>query len=82
MSRRRLPRDRARRAVRRPAAFLHLTVTLARMDWKVRFFGSVLGYVWSLLRPLLLFGILYLVFSEVVGAATASSTTRSCCSAA
>ena len=38
------------------------------MDWKVRFFGSVLGYVWSLLRPLLLFGILYLVFSEVVGA--------------
>jgi ABC-2 type transport system permease protein len=27
----------------------------------------VLGYVWSLLRPLLLFGILYVVFSEVVG---------------
>jgi ABC-2 type transport system permease protein len=51
-----------------PRRFWHLTVTLARMDWKVRFFGSVLGYVWSLLRPLLLFGILYLVFSEVVGA--------------
>jgi ABC-2 type transport system permease protein len=51
-----------------PRRFWHLTVTLARMDWKVRFLGSVLGYVWSLLRPLLLFGILYLVFSEVVGA--------------
>jgi ABC-2 type transport system permease protein len=46
--------------------FLYLTVTLALTDWKLRFFGSVLGYVWSLLRPLLLFGILYLIFSEVV----------------
>jgi ABC-2 type transport system permease protein len=51
-----------------PRRFWHLTLTLARMDWKVRFFGSALGYVWSLLRPLLLFGILYFVFSEVVGA--------------
>ena len=46
--------------------FVYLTVTLALTDWKLRFFGSVLGYVWSLLRPLLLFGILYLIFSEVV----------------
>jgi ABC-2 type transport system permease protein len=51
-----------------PRRSWHLIVTLARMDWKVRFFDSVLGYLWSLLRPLLLFGILYLVFSEVVGA--------------
>jgi ABC-2 type transport system permease protein len=50
-----------------PRRFWHLTLTLARTDWKVRFFGSVLGYIWSLLRPLLLFGILYVVFSEVVG---------------
>lgn len=48
--------------------FVHLTMTLARMDWKVRFFGSALGYVWSLLRPLMLFGILYVIFSEVVDA--------------
>ena len=46
----------------------NLTLTLARMDWKVRFFGSALGYLWSLLRPLMLFGILFFVFSEVVGA--------------
>jgi ABC-2 type transport system permease protein len=46
--------------------FVHLTVTLALMDWKLRFFGSALGYVWSLLRPLMLFGILYFVFSRVL----------------
>ena len=46
--------------------FLHLTTTLALMDWKLRFFGSALGYLWSLLRPLMLFGILYFVFSQVL----------------
>jgi ABC-2 type transport system permease protein len=44
----------------------NLTVTLARTDFKVRFFGSMLGYVWTLVRPLLLFGVLYLVFTKVV----------------
>jgi ABC-2 type transport system permease protein len=44
----------------------NLTVTLARTDFKVRFFGSVLGYVWTLVRPLLLFGVLYFVFTKVV----------------
>lgn len=46
----------------------NLTRTLAATDWKVRFYGSALGYVWSLLRPLMLFGIVYFVFSEVVDA--------------
>lgn len=31
-------------------------------DFKLRYQGSVLGYVWSLLRPLALFTILYFVF--------------------
>jgi ABC-2 type transport system permease protein len=31
-------------------------------DFKLRYQGSVLGYAWSLLRPLLLFMILYVVF--------------------
>jgi len=39
-----------------------LLAELVRTDFKLRYQGSVLGYVWSLLRPLLLFTILYLVF--------------------
>lgn len=34
-------------------------------DFKVRYQSSVLGYLWSLLRPLFLFVILYLVFTYV-----------------
>ena len=45
---------------------LDLAVMLAFTDWKLRFFGSVLGYFWSLLRPLMLFGVLYAVFSQIV----------------
>jgi ABC-2 type transport system permease protein len=41
-------------------------VTLAATDFKVRFFGSALGYLWTLIRPLMLFGVLYFVFTEVV----------------
>jgi ABC-2 type transport system permease protein len=39
-----------------------LLAELVRTDFKLRYQGSVLGYAWSLLRPLLLFVILYLVF--------------------
>jgi ABC-2 type transport system permease protein len=44
--------------------FWALTWTLAVTDWKLRFYGSVLGYFWSLARPFLLFGVIYLVFSK------------------
>jgi ABC-2 type transport system permease protein len=46
--------------------FWNLTYTLAVTDFKLRFFGSALGYVWTLMRPLLLFGVLYFVFTKVV----------------
>lgn len=39
-----------------------LLVELVRTDFKLRYQGSVLGYAWSLLRPLLLFLILYVIF--------------------
>jgi ABC-2 type transport system permease protein len=44
-----------------------LTWTLAVTDWKLRFYGSALGYFWSLARPFMLFGVIYLVFSEFAG---------------
>ena len=37
---------------------------LVKTDFKLRYQGSVLGYAWSLLRPLFLFAILYLVFAK------------------
>jgi ABC-2 type transport system permease protein len=45
--------------------FWSLTFTLARTEFKLRFYGSVLGYVWTLVRPLLLFGVLYVFFTKV-----------------
>jgi len=39
---------------------------LVRSDFTLRYQGSVLGYLWSLLRPLMLFGVLYIVFTRVV----------------
>lgn len=46
--------------------FGSLTFTLAATDFKLRFFDSALGYLWSLVRPLLLFGVLYVVFTEII----------------
>jgi ABC-2 type transport system permease protein len=40
---------------------------LVKTDFKLRYQGSVLGYVWSLLKPLLMFVVLYLVFSWFIG---------------
>lgn len=39
-----------------------LLAELVRTDFKLRYQGSALGYAWSLLRPLFLFAILYVVF--------------------
>lgn len=51
--------------------FWHLTYNIARNEFKLRFFGSVLGYVWQLMRPLLLFGVLLFVFSHVAHVSSA-----------
>lgn len=40
--------------------------TLASTDFKLKFFGSVLGYLWQVMQPLMLFGVLYTVFSVVL----------------
>jgi ABC-type polysaccharide/polyol phosphate export permease len=45
--------------------FLRLFLTLTWTNFKMRYYGSILGYVWSLLKPLALFGVLYFVYSFV-----------------
>ncbi|MGI8631599.1 MAG: ABC transporter permease [Solirubrobacterales bacterium] len=45
---------------------LNLSLTLAASEFKMRYFGSVLGYFWTLARPLLLFGVLYLAFTHFI----------------
>jgi ABC-2 type transport system permease protein len=40
-------------------------MTLARTEFKLRYYDSFLGYLWSLIRPLLFFGVIYLVFTEI-----------------
>jgi ABC-2 type transport system permease protein len=42
-----------------------LLAELVRTDFKLRYQGSFLGYAWSLLRPLFMFAILYVVFVRV-----------------
>ena len=37
-------------------------------SFKLKYTGSALGYVWSLVKPLMLFGIMYLVFSILLKA--------------
>jgi ABC-2 type transport system permease protein len=50
------------------ARFWHLTYNIARNEFKLKFFGSALGYVWQVMRPLLLFGVLYVFFVVISGA--------------
>jgi ABC-2 type transport system permease protein len=45
--------------------FWSLTWTLAVTDWKLRYYGSVLGYLWTLARPFAFFGVIYVVFTEI-----------------
>lgn len=39
---------------------------LIKTDFKLRYQGSVLGYLWAILRPLLMFAILYVVFAKLL----------------
>ncbi|MEZ5123591.1 MAG: ABC transporter permease [Solirubrobacterales bacterium] len=49
-----------------PRRFWHLTRALAVTEFKLRFFGSVLGYAWQVMRPLMLFGVLYVLFTQIL----------------
>jgi ABC-2 type transport system permease protein len=60
------------RDVRGPSALgggcrraLDLLYLISVTEFKRTYFGTVLGYVWSLARPLMLFGVLLAVFTQV-----------------
>lgn len=42
---------------------LQIITELVKSEFKLRYRGSILGYLWTLIKPLLLFGVIYLVFS-------------------
>jgi ABC-2 type transport system permease protein len=46
--------------------FFDLLWLIAVNKFKVTYLGTVLGYVWSLLRPLMLFGVLLFVFTQII----------------
>jgi ABC-2 type transport system permease protein len=45
--------------------FFDLLWLISVTEFKRVYFGTVLGYLWSLLRPLMLFGVLLFVFTQV-----------------
>lgn len=42
-----------------------LLFKLAGTDFKLRYYGSYMGFFWSILKPFLMFGVLYFVFSHI-----------------
>lgn len=45
--------------------FLDLLWLMSVTEFKRVYFGTVLGYLWSLVRPLMLFGVLLFVFTQI-----------------
>lgn len=65
-------REASLRLVRGPSAlgggarrFFDLLWLIATTEFKRVYFGTVLGYLWSLIRPLILFAVLLFVFTKV-----------------
>jgi ABC-type polysaccharide/polyol phosphate transport system ATPase subunit/ABC-type polysaccharide/polyol phosphate export permease len=55
--------DGARSRARR---FADVCLILARTEFKLRYLDSAVGYVWALGQPLLMFGVLYVIWTEVI----------------
>lgn len=59
-------------AIPRPGSVLQRNLNLIRelsfTQFKLKYTGSALGYLWSLVKPLMLFGIMYLIFARLLGA--------------
>jgi ABC-2 type transport system permease protein len=46
--------------------FFDLLWLISLNEFRKTFYGTFLGYVWSLIRPLLLFGVLLVVFTKII----------------
>jgi ABC-2 type transport system permease protein len=51
---------------------LNLTRELAITQFKLKYTGSVLGYLWSLLKPMMVFAIMYAIFDRLLKAGSTS----------
>jgi ABC-2 type transport system permease protein len=67
-----LPEELALRPINGPSALgggrrrsFELLILLAVTDFKKTYFGTALGYLWSIARPLMLFGVLLAVFTQI-----------------
>jgi ABC-type polysaccharide/polyol phosphate export permease len=58
----------ASQAAKPGAALAGLVWTLVRTDFKARYHGTLSGFAWALLKPLMMFAVLVAVFSLIFGA--------------
>lgn len=53
-------------AARRREMAREIIATIASTEYRARYANSQLGFVWALIKPMLLFGVLYLVFARAL----------------
>ena len=57
---------RATRATSGPAYYVRVLRVVGVIEFRSKYAGAVLGYVWSLVKPLAYFGVLWLVFAHLL----------------
>jgi ABC-2 type transport system permease protein len=45
--------------------FADVTRILARTDFKLRYLDSIVGYAWAVMQPLLIFAVLYVIWTQI-----------------
>src|SRR5213596_1674793 len=61
------------RATRGVAYYLRVLRVVGAIEFKAKYAGAVLGYIWSLAKPLAYFGVLWLVFGHLLRTANETS---------
>ena len=54
------------RATTGPRYYLRVVRVVGAIEFKAKYEGAVLGYIWSLVKPLAYFGVLWLVFAHLL----------------